>query len=50
MWFYAVLYKATLTQGDRNDVIASYNAIGVLAAYGMHPCGRWDRGNIVGAW
>jgi hypothetical protein len=36
MWFYAVLYKATLTRGDRNDVITSWNAVGILTELGMH--------------
>jgi hypothetical protein len=50
MWFYAVLYKATLTQGDRNDVITSWNAVGVLAELGLHPCGRIENGKVVGSW
>ena len=37
MWFYAALYKATLTTVDnRNDVITSWNAVGILTELGMH--------------
>lgn len=36
MWFYAVLYKASLAYGDRNDVITSWNAVGILTELGLH--------------
>lgn len=36
MWFYAVLYKASLAYGDHNDVITSWNAVGILTELGLH--------------